>query len=107
MMSTEIKLESGRTPVEQRLHVSNTPVVAPEGLDNLADFSKALRALSNDVGAMLNAGSFTEHTQARIELVSYALFKHDKEMATSILRQLAELSERIAAVRARIFASQS
>lgn len=105
-MSEEIKLADGRVPVSDRLHVSGTPEIVPDGLDNLADFSKSLKRLSTDVAAMLQAGSFTEHTAARIETVSYALFRHDPEMAVSILRQLAELSNRMAAVRARIEASQ-
>lgn len=106
-MSDQIKLESGRTPVEQRLHVSGTPAVVSTGLDNLSDFSKSLKRLSTDVAAMLQAGSFCEYTADRIETVSYALFKRDQEMAISILRQLAELSDRMSAVRARIEASRS
>jgi hypothetical protein len=106
-MSNEIKIATGKIPVEQRLHVSNQPPAVTEGLDNLADLSKSLKHLSTDILSMLAAGSFTEYTPARIELVSFALFKRDPEMRDSILRQFAEVSERIAAVRARIVASQS
>jgi hypothetical protein len=106
-MSTEIKIETGRKPLSERLGV--TTVAAPDSpaLDNLQELATGLRRLFTDLSGVLNAATFTERSPSRIQMVSFELFTKDREMATSILRQLAELAERIAAVDRRISASLS
>lgn len=105
-MSTEIKIETGRKPLSERLSV--TTVAAPDSpaLDNLQELATGLRRLFTDLGGVLNAATFTERSPSRIQMVSFELFTKDCEMATSLLRQLEEVSKRVAAVHARISASQ-
>jgi hypothetical protein len=62
-----------------------------------------VKKLTADVGALLNAATFTAHG-SRIEPMAYSMLLGDLEMRESLLLQLEAMSQRIACVRNRILA---
>ncbi|MGA9569229.1 MAG: hypothetical protein WBS17_04030 [Candidatus Acidiferrales bacterium] len=105
-MSEDFRIETGRKTLSERLGV--TTVAAPDSpaLDNLQELAVRLRRLSTDLGGVLNAATFTERSPSRIQMVSFELFAKDSEMATSLLRQLEGVSERVSAAHQKISATQ-
>jgi hypothetical protein len=106
-MSTEIKIETGRKPLSERLGVTAAAAPDSPALDNLQELATGLRRLFTDLGGVLNAATFTERSPSRIQMVSFELFTKDREMAASLLSQLEEISQRMSAVHQKISASLS
>jgi hypothetical protein len=100
----EPKIESGRTPVEKRLHDASATVIGPTDAapDDLVALSLVLHRLESNLAGFWNAAGCCEREFSRRTAQAYAMFAGDSESAQLVLRQMAEAEQRISAVRAKI-----
>ena len=104
MSTPEIKIETGKLPVETRLHDSSVSVITSTdpAPDDLVALSSVLHKLESNLAGFWNAAGCCEREFSRRTAQTYQMFKGDSESAALVIRQMAEAEQRISAVRAKI-----